>query len=289
MAKADIDPKEAAETAKRLAEAESPPAKEEPKEEPPKEETPKAEATETAEKPEKTPEPKPEEKAEPVPEDPKEAGQAFAAMRNRIKDLEKEKEDLAAGEAAEFRPLGEELESPVPAPIGLQPDYKQYFDPKTGDFNFVKYDQDKTKQNRDETKRAVDEYRQEVETHAAYPQLDKKNKEYNPEFFAAVRGMLTDSMLHPGRGGKVISYKAAADAVINLSTKARKEVEETGAKKALEEVATKEAASLEAGGSSGRVSSAEATSELAELSERTRKGGRDGTEAAAKRLEKLGI
>ena len=102
--------------------------------------------------------------------------------------------------------------------------------------------------------------------------------------------MLLDSMMRPHEyGGKALSFKKAADTVLNLSAKTRKQLAEQGAEKAIEEVVAKESASLEAGGSSGRAATSESAEEIEYLSEQTRKGGKEGAQAIAGRLEKLGI
>ena len=295
MAKASQE--EVEKTAKRLAEMETPPVKEpeakteEAKAEEPKKEPPKEQKTETAEKPVETPVADSE---EPVPEDPKEAGRAFAQMRNRIKELE-EQVTASKGAAEEVAPPMPQIESPPPAQgFGQQTDINQFYNAETGEFDAARFQQSvqdtATRQASEIAKQQIEEFKQTQEAVTTYPNLDPKSKDFDREFYQAVRGKLLDSMLRPNEyGNKPLTYKEAADKIIGLSDKARKELKDKGAEAAMEELATKEAASLEAAGSSGRAASTEASGEAEFLSDETRKGGKEGAQAVARRLEKLGI
>src|SRR3990167_1997550 len=134
MAEQEPNPDEALKTAEKLAAVEGSPATPE-----------KASATsepETAEKPEETPE-KTEEVKEPenVPSDPKEAGRAFAQMRNRIKELEEAVETSKGKTAETVEPpfnRGYNFESPQTPLVG-QPDQNQFYDPETGNFDVARF------------------------------------------------------------------------------------------------------------------------------------------------------
>jgi len=277
---------EAIKTAERLAEAEGTPAAK-------TEKSPKAEKTETAEKPEKTPETQAEE-AEDVPKDPKEAGKAFSSMRRRLKDQEAEIEKLrvlkeAESPASPFMGQPGGVESQPQVNLGVTPNIDKFYDPTTGEFDAGGFQQHVTSEARQAASQQIDEFRQTQEAVGAYPELDPNSKNHDKEFYQAVRGRLLDSMLRPNEyGGKVLSYKEAADRVSGLNQKARKQVESEGAEKAMEEVAAKEAVGLEATSSSGRAAQAESVSETERLSEETRKGGKEGSAAIAERLNKLG-
>ena len=282
------DDKEAEKTAKRLAEVESPPTKETKEQaEVSKEEPPQVKESETAEKPEETPEPKVE--AEEASQEQSKDGKAFAKMRNRVKELEAQVASQGAEPVEGVFPQ-QQFETPTQQ---ATPEVGQYIN-EAGEIDPVKFKQDvqtnAVQQASTIAKQQIDEFRQTQEALKSYPELDPDTKAHDKEFYQAVRGQLLDSMMRPNEyDGKTLTYKEAADKVVGLSSKARKEVEAEGADKAMKEVADKEAASLEAGGSSGRAASAESTTDVEVLSQQTRRGGRKGNEAAAERLKKLGI
>jgi hypothetical protein len=285
--------KEVVKTADRLAALDTPTEETEETKVETKSEQPKE--TETAEKPDKTPE---EEVEVSVPSDPKEAGRAFAEMRNKNKELEKrlsemesQNTEVAAPPEGPFMPPVSENQS-----TGIQPnvDQNQFYNDDTGEFDVVGYQNairtETQKLASDIAKQQVDEFRQTQEAYGSYPELDPDSKEFDKEFYRATRGMLLDSMVRPDEyGGKALSFKKAADTVLGLSAKTRKQLADQGAEKAIEEVVAKETASLEAGGNSGRAALAESVEEQEHLSDQTRKGGKEGAQAIADRLDKLGI
>lgn len=279
--------KEVEKTAKGLAEVESPATKETPQAEESKEESPQVKEPETAEKPEKTPEPNVE--AEEAQQEQSKDGKAFAKMRNRVKELEAE---IAQG-AEPVEDVFPQRQFETPSVQQTTPDTSQYMNTETGEIDPVKFQQavqaNAVQQASKVADQKLDEYQQTQEALKSYPELDPLSKDHDKEFYQTVRGKLLDSMMRPNEyNGKTLTYKEAADSVIGLSKKARTEVEAEGANKAMKEVADKEAASLEAGGNSGRAASAESSADVENLSRVTRKGGREGAEAIAERLKKLG-
>lgn len=282
------DEKEVVKTAERLAEVDTPT---------PKEESPQPKETETAEKPVETPaEPEAEEEA--LPQDAKEAGKAFQEMRKRTKELEaklKELETKAAPVAEEREPVANPFFENQPTYVGNnQPDVNQFIDPNTGEFDAVSYtrfvNDNATRAAAETARQQVEEYRQTQEAYSSYPELNPEAKEFDTDFYRATRGLLLDSMVRPNEyNGKTLTLKQAADQVLGLSAKARKQVAEEATNRAMQEVASKEATSLEAGGNSGRVASAESDAQYEFLKEASKGGSPESTRARAERLDKLGI
>lgn len=116
---------------------------------------------------------------------------------------------------------------------------------------------------------------QEKEAYTAYPEL-KNNDRFHEE---VIRKLATEFAL-----GNNPTMKEAADSVMEfakgLTTKAEKE----GARKALEQLAPKEQASLEATGRSDRRGP---SIDLASLSRQSRYGGDGGTAAILARLKNI--
>jgi len=274
--------KETLKTAERLA-ALDPSSKEEPESaEEPQKESPSTEEPETAEKPVETPD---ETEEESVPEDKKEAGRAFAEKRHQLDEMQKRNEELEERlKALEENKSAEapRFETPRPTFVGT-PDLNQFIDPNTGEVDFVRYDQFKREETQRIIRQSLDEERQDLEAQATYPQLKKDSKDFDPKFYSAVIGYIATNL------DKRITVKEAADEVVGLSEKVKKQLMSEGADKALEEVSAKEKAGLEAGGNAGRVAQAEGVAETEVLSERTRKGGSEGAEAIGERLKKMGI
>lgn len=110
-----------------------------------------------------------------------------------------------------------------------------------------------------------DEERQTAEALSAYPELDPDAKNHDKELYEAT----LDFVVAAQNRGKTLTLKQAADRVKALSQKEVSKAEKAGATKALEELAPKEQAALEATGRSDRRVAAQ---DSGELIERTRTG-----------------
>ena len=254
---------EAVKTAEALSKLDSPPEK--------VEEQPKEEAA-TAEKPEETP-------AEPEGEAPVEEkpdAKAFQAMRQRIKELE--------SQTAQLEPLVPKLESPPPQ---VDVSQNQFYNAETGEFDAVGYQNavrsEAIKAASEITNQRLDEEHQTNEAYASYPELNPQDKNFNSDLYDATSAILLQSMVK----GTKLTAKQAVEKALGLTKKALKTASEEGAQKQLEDIAAKEAASLEATATSGRAN--EDMGDLEALSEQTRKGGNIGAEAIAERLKRSGF
>lgn len=260
-----MDETEAVKTAEALAAVESPSTE---KEQP-------VEKTETAEKPVETPE-VPQEAPEEKPD-----AKAFQAMRQRIKELEQ----LTSAKTAQPEPLVPRFESP--APVGQEVNQTQFYDPTTGEFDAIGYQNavrnEAIRAASQVTEQRLEEERQTQEAYASYPELNPQDKNFNEDLYDVTKSLLLNSLVT----GKKITAKQAVEKALGLSKKALKDAAETGAKAQLDEIAAKEAASLEATTSSGRAT--QDMSDIEMLSEQTRKGGNSGVDAIAERLKRSGI
>ena len=266
------DEQEVVKTAERLAELETPPTEEKPTQPEP----------ETSEKTEQTPEPKVEEES--LPNDPKEAGKAFAEMRNRLKEQEAKLKELSTPkeEVAEVETDFENYQAPVNfgvPPINSGLENTQFFNQDTGEFDAVGYQNFVVTEARKEAQKAVEEQRQVAEAEAAYPELRNQKS----AFYQATKGILLTSLVE----GRKVTAKQAADLAASLSSKEKAEIATQSADKALAEIAAKEAASLEAGGNSGRGANAESAAEVEALRDASRGSSPEATRARAERLDKL--
>ena len=119
------------------------------------------------------------------------------------------------------------------------------------------------------------EVAQEKEAYAAYPDL-KNNDRFHEE---VIRKMATEFAI-----GNNPTMKEAADAVMEFAKGLTTKAEKDGARKALEQLAPKEQASLEATGRSDR---RQPSNDLASLSRQSRYGGDSGTAAILARLKNI--
>jgi len=119
------------------------------------------------------------------------------------------------------------------------------------------------------------EAQQEKEAYAAYPDL-KSNERFHEE---VIRKMATEFAV-----GNNPTMKEAADAVMGFAKSLTTKAEKEGARKALEQLAPKEQASLEATGRSDRRLPSQ---DLAQLSRQSRYGGDAGTAAVLARLRNV--
>lgn len=121
---------------------------------------------------------------------------------------------------------------------------------------------------------AIQGYMAEQENRAVfakYPELNPASDKFDRKLHAEVRSRLLDSMLNPNDyGGRQLGFLEAAEMVKGVAASAIEEAKKKGATEAMEQTESKEQASLEATGTSGRRT--EIASDLEELKHRTRKG-----------------
>lgn len=114
---------------------------------------------------------------------------------------------------------------------------------------------------------------QEREAFAAYPELNYKDKDYDPSLYKATRALITDSLMNPkDYGNKELSMREAAEMAKSLQDKQVSKVRQEVKEQTLEELTPKEQASVDVRGRSEPQSNRE---DLAELSYRTRRGDID--------------
>ena len=125
-----------------------------------------------------------------------------------------------------------------------------------------------------------EEEQQEQETYKAYPELNPKSGDFDEKFQKQLISYLATEYAE----GRRPTMKQAADDIVALAERRAKNAEKVGAQKALESLSPKEQAALEATGRSDRRIPSE---NLEAVRARTRLGGRQGTEAIMKRLQKI--
>lgn len=125
---------------------------------------------------------------------------------------------------------------------------------------------------------------EERETYSVHPDLDPTTTKFNKTFHKQTRAILYDAMTHPeDYGGRQLSFKEAADLAKAINPKIVEKAKEEGAKQAMENLTTKEQASLEATGNPSRRT--EVATDLDTLKRRSRKGD---LSAIVERLKKIG-
>jgi len=125
-----------------------------------------------------------------------------------------------------------------------------------------------------------EEEQQEQETYKAYPELNPKSGDFDERFQKQLISYLATEYAE----GRRPTMKQAADDIVALAERRAKNAEKVGAQKALESLSPKEQAALEATGRSDRRIPSE---NLEAVRARTRLGGRQGTDAIMKRLQKI--
>lgn len=144
--------------------------------------------------------------------------------------------------------------APQPAQSGKDP----IFDPETGDVDTQQLVQrlqlaEQRAARAEATTRQSAQEQQEREAYSAYPELNPSSDKFDPSLHRITRAILTDSMMNPGDyGEKILSFKEAGDMAKQMSPKQLEEAEKKGATEALEKLAPKEQAALEASGRSDR-------------------------------------
>lgn len=120
------------------------------------------------------------------------------------------------------------------------------------------------------------------EVYAAYPELDPTAEKHDRSFHVETRRIMLDSMVNPeDYGGAQLSFKQAADLAKQKSIDPE-QARQLGAQQALEELTTKEQASLGIGGTSDR--SHLASDDLQTLQQRTRLGDKNAIIERFRRL-----
>ncbi len=116
---------------------------------------------------------------------------------------------------------------------------------------------------------------EERDAYSSHPELSDKS------FFAQTRGIMYDSQVNPQEYGKQFTLKEAADYLKN-TTKPSDKAKAQAQKEVLEQIATKDQATLEAAGTGGRTSTSEGDEEQLRYDSR-----RGNVDALAARLSKI--
>lgn len=209
------------------------------------------------------------------------------SAKDRTKqEFEKLKTQLAS--EREQRIKIEQMFNNMRQPQAPQNQLPDYYNPETGEVDVMKLEQrnrhlEQQLQQLKGTVQSITEkerIQQEEETFKVYPELNPNNgpEKFNQAFHRAVTGYLTDAYLR----GENPSFKQAADAINSLRDKDIKDAEKKGANQALEQLTSKEQASLEAMGRSDKRQ--EVYSNLESLQQRSRRGD---VSAIAERLSKM--
>lgn len=203
--------------------------------------------------------------------------------RERTKrEFEKLKTQLAQEREQRMR-YQQMFATPQPQPTNQLPDY---YNPETGEVDVLKLEQRNRSLEQQlhqlsgtvQSITAKEQQQQEEETYKAYPELDPNTGKFNQALHRAVTGYLTDAYLR----GENPTFKQAADAINSLRAKEIAQAEVKGAEQALQQLSTKEQASLEAIGRSDKRQEVAANVEA--LSLRSRRGDMS---AVAERLARL--
>jgi len=214
-----------------------------------------------------------------LPEDSSErTKQQFEKLKAQLRDA---RERLAKSESV-FESI-----KPKQQPQGM-PTADQYIDPETGIVDIAGLNRaiataEKRAARAESTVQSYIEQQQTKEALKSYPQLDPKADNFDKDFHQRTRAFLMDSMVNPqDYGGKVLSFKEAADRANVGNTKVVEAAKQKGAEEAVTSLTPKEQASLEATGRSDRRQEGRS---LEDLSRETRKGGTAGLKAAYERLQ----
>lgn len=194
-----------------------------------------------------------------------EARKAFQEQRIKIKQLEEERIARQSNESAfsVFRPQPQ-----------IEPHVSQYTDPYTGETNWTAYNQAQAQQIKAEASQAAEDRIDEYEARQKFPELFADR---------SVEKLIANNWLGYKMEGKNISVSQVAQEVSKLLGRTVSKAEKSGAEKALEQVTSKEQASLSASGQTGsrqQISSDESRG----LIEATRKGSEDAIAARMSRV-----
>ena len=207
-------------------------------------------------------------------------------VETAVEETEPTQEEVKPRTEERIKKLTQELRAEREARLRLEqatPAIPQWYDPTTGvvDPNKLQereqtlISQLQTLQQQVSGYTKQQDLAQEKEAYAAYPEL-KSDDQFHEE---VIRKMATEFAI-----GNNPTMKEAADAVMGFAKKLTTKAEKEGARKALEQLAPKEQASLEATGRSDRRLPSQ---DLASLSRQSRYGGDSGTAAVLARLKNI--
>lgn len=233
--------------------------------------------------------PSPDEVGTDAPQEVTAQDQTGEGLPDSLKERTKREFEKLKGSLAEERQkrmyyegVFTQMNTPKPAPL---------YNPETGEINeqaFVEtqrqaYDAQQRAQRAEELAQKTIQDTEARETFQAHPELNPDSKDFDKELHVATRRILLDSMLNPDDyGSRQISFKEAGDLAKMASEKFLAEARKKGAQEAIDNLAPKEQASLEAQGTPGRRND---ITDLEELRQRTRKGDADAVVARLKALE----
>jgi hypothetical protein len=173
------------------------------------------------------------------------------------------------------------------APNQRQPNQDQFVDPYTGEVDVAKLNKAITDAQRQANvaraeAQKIKESTQEKEAYTTYPGLNPRAKNFDKGLYQRTRAILLDSMINQADyGNRELTLKEAADLASGPDNAKVKEAEERGSQKALDQLTSKEQASLGAEGRSDRQPSA---ADYDSLRVRSRQGDDN---AVVERLKKI--
>lgn len=208
-----------------------------------------------------------------VSDEPKEmspeARKAFQEQRLEIKRLKEEQETRKQSESA-FAPF-----RPQPS-AGV--DVNRFTDPNTGMTDWNAYNG------------AVAQDARAVASQAANEQIDEfKAREKHPDLFGdpETERLIADTWLAAKMRGENLPVTSIADRLAKRFGKAVSKAEKIGAEKMLQEVSTKEQATMAPAPSSSGAERAQEVEDLDKLKIQSRGRGRDSEEAVAQRMKSV--
>lgn len=162
----------------------------------------------------------------------------------------------------------------------------EWYDPNTREVDVTKLQAERARERAEleNLKRQIkgvsrlSEEQQEKEAYTSYPELDPKSDNFDNDFQEQVVSYMATRIAR----GENPTIKEAADKLMQIVEKRSGQAKVQGAKEALEKIAPKEQASLEATGRSDRRLP---RNDIEKLRYATRYGGRSGLEAAAARMK----
>jgi hypothetical protein len=237
-------------------------------------------AEQTVEETPQEPMPSSEQTAETQTEEVEASPKETDELPEGVKERTSEQFNKLKRELAEEREKRTKLERAYAPP---QPAIPEWYDPNTGvvDPNRLQQREQMLISELHNLKQQVQGYtkqseaQQEKEAYAAYPDL-KTNERFHEE---VIRKLATEFAI-----GNNPTMKEAADSVMEFAKGLTSKAEKEGARKALEQLAPKEQASLEATGRSDRRLPSQ---DLATLSRQSRYGNESATAAILARLKNV--
>ncbi len=223
-----------------------------------------------------------------LPEDVKDrTAEQFDKLKAQLRDerlRREEAESLAYQYQYQYTP--QQQQQAANAPL---------YDPNTGIVNIEELEVTRQRaaqaqKRAEEADRKLEKFvqqQQEREAFSAYPELDRKSKDFDSDLHRSVRALITDSIVNPkDYGNKELSMKEAADLIRGVSNKEIDKAKKAAAEQAVKQLTPKEQASLEATGRSDR--RVDAREDLEDLRQRSRRGDRSAVIARLKSLNPVG-